>query len=78
MTDIVSGPCWGHMVYGGVIPAYVVWNGIILFIVMVVFYWLMRGSKGPKETPHEILLRRLASGEISKNEYLDLKKELAE
>ena len=45
---------------------------------MVVFYLLIRGSKGPKETPHEILSRRLASGEISKNEYLELKKELAE
>jgi uncharacterized membrane protein len=77
MTDVVGGHCMAQTLYGGLVPAYVVWNGLIILLVMLVFYWLVRSSKTAKEMPHEILVRRLASGEISKQEYEDLKKELA-
>ena len=78
MSDIIMGHCPGQAVYGGIVPAYFVWNGLIILLVMLVFYWLIRGSKNAKETPQEILVRRLVSGEITKKEYADLKKELVD
>jgi len=78
MDGFISGQCPGQVIYGGIVPAFAVWNGLIILVVMLVFYWLIRGSKSQKETPQDILLRRLVSGEITKKEYTDLKKELAD
>ena len=78
MVGMIGGQCPGQVIYGGVVPAFASWNGLIILVIMLVFFWLIRGSKTPKETPHDILLRRLASGEISKKEYTELKKELAD
>ena len=77
MNGIIEGQCPGQVVYGGIVPAFAVWTGLIVLVLMLVFYWMIRGSKSQKETPQDILLRRLVSGEISKKEYMELKKELA-
>ena len=78
MNGIIEGQCPGQVIYGGVVPAFAIWNGIIILILMLVFYWLIHGSKSQKEKPQDILLRRLVSGEITKKEYMELKKELAD
>ncbi|MCF7741158.1 MAG: SHOCT domain-containing protein [Candidatus Marinimicrobia bacterium] len=60
------------------------WVGILLIIaIVVVIYLLLRNSQNqssrPRQsakTPLEILKERLAKGEISKEEYQDLKKEI--
>ncbi len=48
---------------------------LILFFLLV--YWIIN-SMQKKETAIEILNRRYAAGEISKKEYLSLKKEISE
>jgi putative membrane protein len=68
---------WGHMDtgYGGVI----MWI-IFLALIAVVVYFLVSGKKLIKkdeETPLEILKKRYAKGEISKQEYEKMKKDLA-
>ena len=54
---------------------------ILIFIAFfAIVLWLIRKQpkeeKAIKETPNEILKRRLASGEITKKEYESLKKEI--
>ena len=53
---------------------------IIWWIIwMVILYWIFAspfsipGKRFKKETPLEILKKRLATGEISKDEYLEMK-----
>jgi len=73
-----NGWFWGHMGFG--------W--FIWLIILVVFVWLIvqiasrnrsGGEGGTRtETPLEILKRRYARGEISKEEYERMKKDLME
>jgi putative membrane protein len=73
---------WGHMMgYGG-------YGGIFMWLILiliagVIIYFVVNGSKRPanpadstKESPMEILKRRYASGEISKEEFDRLKKDI--
>ena len=67
---------WGHMDtgYGGVI----MWI-ILLALIAIAVYFLVSGKKLIKkdeETPYEILQRRYAKGEISKQEFERMKKDL--
>lgn len=67
---------WGHMNYG--------YGGVIMWIILLVLiavavYFLVNGKKLIKteqEIPFEILQRRYAKGEISKQEYERMKKDL--
>jgi putative membrane protein len=48
------------------------WIFWVVLVGLIVFYgWGRRGGQHgrPRETPHEVLRRRLASGEISTEEY---------
>lgn len=52
---------------------------IFIFIVFfLVVWWLIKGQpkQVKKERPSDILKRRLATGEITKKEFEDLKKEI--
>ena len=68
---------WGHMTwgYGGVF----MWL-ILLVLIGFVVYFVARSGKWPgrggEETPLEILKKRYARGEITKDEYDRMKKEL--
>jgi len=71
---------YGHMMnsWGG---AAVMW--ILLLIVIVVLIWfLVRGSgtggfqSTPRETPLDILKKRYARGEITKEQFDEMKKDL--
>lgn len=65
-------------------PACMMHNGfgwIIQIIIFIAFFaivwWLLRSNQMQKtESASEILKKRLASGEISKKEYEELKKEI--
>jgi putative membrane protein len=71
---------WGHMLwwgYGGVF----MWL-IFLVIIGVVVYFIVRGEKWMKrgtdeETALDMLKKRYAKGEITKQEYDKIKKDLA-
>ena len=68
---------WGHMTwgYGGIFMWF-----ILLVLIGVVLYFILRGDmwlrRGDGETPLEILKKRYARGEITKDEYDRIKKEL--
>ena len=77
-----SGRGWGHMMgYGG-------YGGIFMWLIFiliagVIIYFAVNRSKGtgkpagsPEESPIEILKRRYANGEISREEFNRMKKEL--
>lgn len=67
---------WGHMNYG-----YGGFMMIITFVVIgIIIYSLVKYGKEnyneEKETPLEILKKRYAKGEISKEKFEEMKKEL--
>ena len=69
---------WRHMSwgFGGVF----MWL-IFLVLIVAVIYFVVRGEKwmkrgGSDETPLDILKKRYARGEITRKEYLAMKKEL--
>ena len=74
-----GGPGWGHpMMFGG---GWFMWiiNLLIMGIVVFLAVKLLRnGAAGGlnKETPLDILNRRLAKGEITKEELEEIKKSL--
>lgn len=47
---------------------------IVLLVWIFVIPYDIPGQRKPKETPMEILKKRLAAGEISNQEYLEKKK----
>lgn len=82
MVMETGGWCIGgqdHMMGGygmfGISPIYL--NVLLFAALIVILYWLFKGDK-KKETPMEILQRRLAAGEITPEEFQTLKKELGE
>ena len=48
---------------------------VALMGVLVFFIWVRPGQRprGPRETPHQVLRRRLASGEITSEQYEERK-----
>lgn len=67
---------WGHM-WGGPI----VWILFLIIIVLVVIVILNRGKSAPErnklqETALDILKKRYARGEITKEEYEQMKEEI--
>lgn len=73
---------WGHMMgpgFGGMF----MWILLLIAVVLVV-YALMRASKGgglgtsPHETPLDVLRKRYAQGEITKEKFDEMKQDLKE
>jgi len=68
---------WGHMKYG--FGGVIMWI-ILLILIGVVIYFVINRQKLIKredeETPLEILKKRYAKGEISKQEFEKMKKDL--
>lgn len=78
MPHMVGGPWagrgWGMPLFGGLFGLLLI-AGIVLVIVALARRPGPAG--GAEETPLEILKRRLARGEISREEYETLKKEVS-
>ncbi|NLC70221.1 MAG: SHOCT domain-containing protein [Desulfuromonadaceae bacterium] len=68
-----AGSWTGHFPWMWIFPL-----GFIIILVLLVFCFRGRcGVAGkPEETPREILDRRYAKGDISREEYLQIKKDL--
>jgi putative membrane protein len=73
---------WDHMMGYGLYGGVIMWI-ILIAIAVVVIYFVFKQSKqspnwmGPaKESPMDILKRRYAAGEISKEEFERLKKDI--
>jgi putative membrane protein len=70
---------WGHMSwwnYGGIFMwlIFLIVIGFVVYFVLRGEKWMKRGSDG--ETPLDILRKRYARGEITKQEYEKMKKDL--
>jgi putative membrane protein len=71
---------WMHgMGFGGVIMMLLFWVLIVVGIIML-FGWLRKGKmtefSGQRETPLDVLKRRYAQGEIGKDEFDRMKKDI--
>lgn len=65
---------WG-MVFGG-IWMILFWGSVIALIIWGVNRWTKRGGSASKQTPLEIARERYARGEITKEQYEQIKKDL--
>ncbi|MBN2398210.1 MAG: SHOCT domain-containing protein [Deltaproteobacteria bacterium] len=82
-ADAGDGGCWygwGHMMGPG-LGGMIMWILLLIAIILIV-YALVRASKtgglgpSPEETPLDILKRRYAKGEITKEQFDEMKKDL--
>lgn len=59
--------------YGYMVGMHTFWWAFWVVMVIAVVLWARADSPGrrdrPRETPHEVLRRRLANGEVSPEEY---------
>ena len=60
-----------------IFPYYFVYTIFIILAIAVIFHWLIRNAK-KHETATDILKKRYAGGEIDKESFDRMKKELAE
>jgi len=73
---------WGHMMHNGYGYGGMFMWIIVLIVIGVLVYFIVqaRKTKGPaptqNESPQDILKRRLAKGEISREQYEKMKKDL--
>jgi putative membrane protein len=72
---------WGHMMYYGYRGMHI-WMLFIVIIVVVLIYFVVQNAK-PKgnlgisgETPLDILKKRYAKGEITKDEFDRMKRDI--
>ena len=61
----------------GFIPQFMVWNLVIVVLVGLIFYWLLKSSQMSSETPMDVLKKRYVSGEIDKEEFEQMKKDIS-
>jgi putative membrane protein len=75
MWDMPLGMGW-WMAFGGIWMV-VFWGGLIALIAWGIKKLTERGSSTPKHDPLEIAKERYAKGEISKEEFEQIKKDLS-
>ncbi len=68
------GPGWGWMV-GGWIMMIVLWGLVIVGVVALIR--MASGSHSAPDTPLEILRRRYARGELTKEQFEEMKRNVA-
>ncbi len=62
----------------GIIPVHILFDAVIITVVVLIFMWLVRGSKCSTPSSLEILKRRYAAGEIDRETFLSIKKDMEE
>ncbi len=75
MWDAPAGMGW-WMAFG-VLWMVVFWGGIIALIVWGIKKFTRRDESSPKRSPLEVVKERYARGEISREEFEQIKKDLA-
>ena len=74
MWDVSSGMGW-WMMFGGLWMV-VLWGGLIALIVWGIKKVSERGGSTPKHSPLDMAKERYAKGEISREEFEQIKKDL--
>lgn len=67
----------GHELVFDTVPYYFIYTLTIVIVIALIFYWLTKNAK-KKETVVEMLNKRYASGEIDRETFNQMKKDLAE
>lgn len=62
----------------GFIPMPLVWNFVAVLLVVLIFWWLIHNSQKNAETAMNLLKRRYVTGEIDRETYLKMKKDIAD
>jgi len=75
---ILGEACKSRHTLWGVVPRFLIWDALIIIAVIVIFYWLTRGKRACGESALDVLKRRYAAGEISRKEFLSMRKDLAD
>ncbi len=70
-------PFFGDQLFG-VIPMHVVWNFTVVLLVILIFWWLIRGSHKNGETAMDLLKRRYVAGELDRETYLRMKSDITD
>jgi len=71
-------PNWGWWGMGlGMLIMVVFWGGLIALVTWVILRLVRSGQQSSSQTPLEIAKARYAKGEISKEEFEQIKKELS-
>jgi len=73
-----GGPPLGRGSLFGILPMHLVWNFVVVLLVVLIFWWLVRGSQKNDETGMDILKKRYAAGEIDRKTYLQMKKDITD
>jgi uncharacterized membrane protein len=72
----VHNPLFPRDIFG--IPMFFIWNLLIVLIVVLIFYWILRGSRQVRETPMDLLKKRYVLGEIDKETFEEMKKTIGD
>jgi uncharacterized membrane protein len=60
----------------GMFPMPLVLNLVMTILVVLIFWWVIRGSHKTVETPLHQLKRRYIAGEIDRKTYLQMKEDI--
>ena len=63
-----------HEIFG--IPTFFLWNLLFVLILALIFYWLVKNTRHPPETALELLKKRFVKGEIGKEQFDSMKKDI--
>ncbi len=75
--SMMDGYSYGAMGYGMVIFGLIFWILILIgFVLLIKYLWEHSGAKVEQESAIELLKKRYARGEISKEEFEEKKKDL--
>jgi len=57
------------------IPTFYLMNLAFILVLALIFYWLLRGSRR-HESPMDLLKKRYVAGEIDKETFLEMRKDI--
>lgn len=75
LMDRGRAPFFGPELFG--IPTFYLWNLLVVLIIALIFYWLLRSSR-IHETPMDVLKKRYVRGEIDKETFEAMKKDITD
>jgi len=71
-------PFFGRGLFFDFIPIQLLLNILVFVVLVLLLYWLVRGSKKPTETPLDMLKKRYVGGEIDEKTYLHMRKVISD